>query len=105
MIDEEIRRLPERYRLPLVLCHVEGLRHEEVAHRLGCPIGTIESRLSRARQQLRARLTRRGLSPTAASMAAVLRPLALEGVAASLAEATVRAGAEVFASCRTPGAS
>src|SRR5262249_45666236 len=49
VIDEEIRRLPERYRLPLVLCHVEGLRHDEVAHRLGCPIGTIESRLSRAR--------------------------------------------------------
>ena len=32
MIDEEIRRLPERYRVPLVLCHMEGLRHDEVAH-------------------------------------------------------------------------
>src|SRR5262249_18375441 len=49
VIDEEIRRLPERYRLPLVLCHLEGLRHDEVAQRLGCPVGTVESRLSRAR--------------------------------------------------------
>ena len=62
VIDEEIRRLPERYRLPLLLCHVEGLRHDEVAQRLGCPVGTVESRLSRARQQLRARLERRGLA-------------------------------------------
>jgi RNA polymerase sigma factor (sigma-70 family) len=65
LIDEEIRRLPERYRVPLLLCHVEGLRHDEVARRLGCPIGTVESRLSRAREQLRSRLTRRGLAPTA----------------------------------------
>jgi RNA polymerase sigma factor (sigma-70 family) len=95
VIDEEIRRLPERYRLPLVLCHVEGLRHEEVAHRLGCPIGTVESRLSRARQQLRARLTRRGLSPTASVMAAALPPQAVEPVAASLAESTLRAAVKV----------
>src|SRR5262245_26385759 len=98
VIDEEIRRLPERYRLPLVLCHVEGLRHDEVAHRLGCPIGTVESRLSRARQQLRARLTRRGLSPTASVMAAVLRPSAVSPVAPSLAEATLRAAVKVSAS-------
>ncbi len=56
VIDEEIRRLPERYRVPLVLCHLEGLRHDEVAKRLGCPVGTVESRLSRAREQLRNRL-------------------------------------------------
>jgi RNA polymerase sigma factor (sigma-70 family) len=98
VIDEEIRRLPERYRLPLVLCHVEGLRHDEVAHRLGCPIGTVESRLSRARQQLRARLTRRGLSPTASVMAAVLRPSAEGPVSPSLAEATLRAAVKVSAS-------
>src|SRR5262249_7084416 len=98
VIDEEIRRLPERYRLPLMLCHVEGLRHDEVAHRLGCPIGTVESRLSRARQQLRARLTRRGLSPTASVMAAVLRPLTVNPVSPSLAEATFRAAVKVSAS-------
>jgi RNA polymerase sigma factor (sigma-70 family) len=43
VIDEEIRRLPERFRVPLVLCHLEGLQHDEVASRLGCPVGTIEN--------------------------------------------------------------
>ncbi len=95
VIDEEIRRLPERYRLPLVLCHMQGLRHDEVAHRLGCPVGTVESRLSRARQQLRARLTRRGLSPADAVMMAVLRPLDLKPVVPSLAEATLGAAVKV----------
>jgi RNA polymerase sigma factor (sigma-70 family) len=64
VIDEEIRRLPEPYRLPLVLCHLHGLRHDEVAQRLGCPVGTIESRLSRARARLRDRLSNHGLAPT-----------------------------------------
>ena len=97
VLDEEIRRLPERYRLPLVLCHVEGLRHEEVAHRLGCPIGTVESRLSRARQRLRDRLTLRGLSPTASAMAAVLRPHSLSPVAPWLVDATWRRTVQVTA--------
>ena len=91
LIDEEIRRLPERYRVPLVLCHVEGLRHDEVARRLGCPVGTVESRLSRAREQLRTRLTRRGLAPTASAIAAVLRPPAIGPVRPSLVESTLRA--------------
>ena len=91
VIDEEIRRLPERYRTPLVLCHVEGLRHEEVAHRLGCPVGTVESRLSRAREQLRTRLARRGLAPSASVMAAALRAPATSAIAPSLVEMALRA--------------
>ena len=91
LIDEEIRRLPERYRLPLVLCHVEGLRHEEVARRIGCPVGTVESRLSRARERLRMRLARRGLAPSASAMAAMLRPPGMGAVRSSLVESTVRA--------------
>jgi RNA polymerase sigma factor (sigma-70 family) len=91
VIDEEIRRLPERYRLPLVLCHLEGLRHDEVAQRLGCPVGTVESRLSRAREQLRSRLTRRGLAPTASVLGAVLKPPDISPVLPHLAEATVKA--------------
>jgi RNA polymerase sigma factor (sigma-70 family) len=74
IIDAEINRLPERYRLPLILCHLEGLRHEEVAQKLGCPVGTVESRLSRAREQLRSRLTRRGLAPTASVIGLVASP-------------------------------
>jgi RNA polymerase sigma factor (sigma-70 family) len=75
VIDEEIARLPERYRAPVVLCYLEGLRHEDVAQRLGCPVGTVESRLSRARERLRARLTRRGLAPSASLLGPVLKPL------------------------------
>jgi RNA polymerase sigma factor (sigma-70 family) len=94
VIDEEIRRLPERYRVPLVLCHMEGLRHEEVAKRLGCPVGTVESRLSRAREQLRTRLERRGLGPTPAVMGLILRPPVDSAVLPSLVEATLRGAIE-----------
>jgi RNA polymerase sigma factor (sigma-70 family) len=91
IIDEEIRRLPERYRLPVLLCHVEGLRHDEAARRLGCPVGTVESRLSRAREQLRARLARRGLAPTGSAMAALLGPMRVSPVPTSLVESTLHA--------------
>ena len=46
-LHEEIDRLPERYRLPVVLCYLEGLTHGQAAHRLGWPVGTVESRLAR----------------------------------------------------------
>jgi RNA polymerase sigma factor (sigma-70 family) len=59
-LHEEIARLPGRYREPVVLCYFEGLTSEAAADRLGCPQGTILSRLSRARQRLRRRLTERG---------------------------------------------
>ncbi|GAC1466221.1 MAG: hypothetical protein NVSMB9_06560 [Isosphaeraceae bacterium] len=61
-LHEEIDRLPRRYREPVVLCYLEGLSTEAAAHRLGCPPGTIYSRLSRARERLRDRLARRGLA-------------------------------------------
>ena len=102
VIDEEIRRLPERYRVPLVLCHVEGLRHDEVAQRLGCPVGTVESRLSRAREQLRTRLARRGLAPSASAMAAVLRPPGVGLVPPSLVESTLRGDDESGPDVRRP---
>jgi len=95
VIDEEIRRLPERYRVPLVLCHLDGLRHDEVAHRLGCPVGTVESRLSRAKDQLRARLARRGLAPTASALGVMLRPPGSPALVRSLVEATLRAAIDL----------
>ena len=97
VIDEEIHRLPERYRVPLVLCHMEGLRHDEVARQLGCPVGTVESRLSRAREQLRVRLERRGLAPTASVLGTILRPPGVSVVAPPLVEATLRAAVELAA--------
>ena len=62
VLHEEIDRLPERYRLPLVLCDLESQSHQEAARRLGWPLGTVKSRQARGRQRLRARLTRRGIS-------------------------------------------
>src|SRR5262249_10914048 len=62
-IHEEIERLPERYRVPVVLCELEGRTHEQAARHLGRPVGTIKSRLARGRERLRDRLSRRGLAP------------------------------------------
>ena len=52
-LDEEIGRLPEKYRAPIIHCYLEGLTHDEAALRLRCPVGTVRSRLSWARQRLR----------------------------------------------------
>ena len=60
-ITEEVRGLPAKYRIPVVLCHLEGHSNEEAADELGCPVGTIKTRLFRAREMLRKRLARRGL--------------------------------------------
>jgi RNA polymerase sigma factor (sigma-70 family) len=61
LIREEVGRLPETYRLPVVLCYLEGKTNQEAAAQLRCPVGTIKGRLSRARQTLRDRLSRRGV--------------------------------------------
>ncbi len=61
-LHEEVDRLPQSLRAPIVLCYLEGLTHDEAARRLRWPIGTVRSRMARARDLLRARLTRRGLA-------------------------------------------
>ena len=61
---EELDRLPERYRLPIILCDLEGQRHEQAAASIGCPLRTLQTRLYRGRDRLRERLVRRGLAPS-----------------------------------------
>ena len=65
IVQEEVRRLPEKYRAVVVLCYWQSLTHEQAAAQLGCPLGTVRSRLARARKLLHRRLTRRGLAPLA----------------------------------------
>ena len=71
MLDEEIHRLPERYRKPVVLCYLEGRTQEEAARRLRCTAGSVRGRLDRAREKLRMRLLPRPV-PAAGLVAAVL---------------------------------
>jgi RNA polymerase sigma-70 factor (ECF subfamily) len=62
VLDDELLRLPEMYRVPVVLCDLEGHTHEEAARRLGWPAGSMSRRLDRARSLLRRRLTYRGVA-------------------------------------------
>jgi RNA polymerase sigma factor (sigma-70 family) len=66
-IGEALDHLPDNFRSAIVLCHLEGLTHEEAADRLKCPVGTIRSRLARGRALLRGQLERSGLGPPAGS--------------------------------------
>ncbi|HEY2154174.1 MAG TPA: RNA polymerase sigma factor, partial [Isosphaeraceae bacterium] len=88
-IHEEIDRLPDRYRRPIVLCCLEGLTREQAALRLGWRVGTVQSRLARGRERLRERLLRRGLAPVVGTVAASLAAEAAGSVPTPLIEATV----------------
>jgi RNA polymerase sigma factor (sigma-70 family) len=81
-LDEELGRLPERCRVPLVLCYLEGKTRDEAAHELGWTLGTLKRRLEQGRACLRARLERRGVAFSAllaAGVAAVAVPPTLAG--------------------------
>ena len=90
VLDAEIDRLPEKYRTAFVLCYLEGHTNEEAAAQLGCPKGTILSRLARGRERLRSRLTRRaGWRLSAAWVATTLSQNAAAAVPAALVSSTI----------------
>jgi RNA polymerase sigma factor (sigma-70 family) len=72
IMDEQLHTLPARYRVPLILHHLEGLTQAETARHLSCPAGTIAARLSRGRELLRRLLERRGVTLPAATVTALL---------------------------------
>jgi RNA polymerase sigma factor (sigma-70 family) len=71
-LDDELRRLPNKFRAPLVLCYLQGLTREEAATRLGRSAGAVKGMLERGRELLRSRLTRRGVTLSAGVLAGLL---------------------------------
>src|SRR5262245_12985869 len=92
VLDEEVARLPEKYRLAVVLCHLEGRSYEQAARELGWSKSTLAKRLTKAHELLRTRLTRRGLTLSGGALATALTEKATAApVPALLASNSVRA--------------
>ncbi len=101
VLHAEVGRLPERYRAAVMLCLLEGLSPEQAARHLGCPVGTVHSRLARGRERLRCRLTRRGLAPAIVGSASMLTEPS--SVPAALVSATGRAATRLAAGEKLTG--
>jgi RNA polymerase sigma factor (sigma-70 family) len=104
VLDEEIAGLPESYREPLVLCHLEGQTNAQAARRLRVPLGSLSKRLARARGLLRGRLLRRGLTLSAAALLTVLGGQSGAAVPPALARATTGTALLALAGGAAPAA-
>jgi uncharacterized protein (TIGR03067 family) len=90
VLHEEVNRLPERYRVPIVLCDLEGRTCEEAARYTGSPVGTVKSWRARGRERLRDRLTQRGITASEGFALPVPPTSVLSAVPSALSEATIR---------------
>jgi RNA polymerase sigma factor (sigma-70 family) len=96
LLDQELSRLSEKYRVPIILCDLEGKTRKEAAQQLGCPEGSLSSRLSRA--MLAKRLAQRGVTLSGGALAAVLaQNVASASVSISLVSSTIQAATLVAA--------
>ena len=103
LLDEELSRLPDKYRIAIVLCDLEGTTRKNAARQLGVPEGTLSGRLTRGRELLAKRLARRGLTVTSGTLAAFLAQQTASGcVPAVLVSSTIKA-ASAFAAGTVAG--
>jgi RNA polymerase sigma factor (sigma-70 family) len=92
ILDQELSRLPDPYRIPVILCDLEGKTRKEAARQLGWPEGTLSSRLSKARVLLAKRLARHGLTVSGGALAVALaQGSASAGYSAALVISTLKA--------------
>jgi RNA polymerase sigma factor (sigma-70 family) len=91
LLDEELSRLPDKYRAVIILCELEGKTRKEAARELRWPEGSVAGRLVRARAMLAKRLAQRGVALSVGALAAVLSGNAAAGVPTSILSSTIEA--------------
>lgn len=92
VLDEELAKLPDKYRAPLIACYLQGLTQDEAAKQLGSSLSTLRRRLEQARELLKSRMQSRGATLSAGLFAGALAPSAGRALAAPLRQAAIATG-------------